>query len=825
MQAIYDVLKDAPQNSPSLKHASNDAIKALMLPEVCKHKDKEVRLYATGCMLYALKLHAPDSPFSDPQMETFFTQLIAAFRELHDPSGAHFELRKSLLETAAELKCCLLIYDLTDNTEALVLELFTSLLDALNSENLHIIQEPILLLLSSMVDDGEEPSQQLLDTILGRILPSTSEENLAAHHLTDALIRRCQSALQPSVQKFLTHLLEGRRTESELAGHCSDLILALHKTVPQITLPVLPHLAPSLVVDSEERRLDAVDLIASLLTATGAQSLLEDYPALPEALLGRLNDRCASIRVQVLSHAQSLIAASNTDELRRSIITAVSHRLQDPDEKVRIKGVQSLVSIVTEHPLLMSKEDLAALTARLRDKRLPVRKVAATQTAKLIRSWTLRWEDAFDAPQVHKRYVAQLALGLFTVAVSHDVELSWHIIEDVFRNNSSSSSNSSCGLFSPKVSVSAAAGWWAVIWKAGNKVQRASIFSLLQNRFAVQSQVRELLQLRDAVKSAKRQDGGDDNASPMLQQGQERMEMGLEVGGAQDKEQGPLQKQLERGLSHLGVSLGNRVRVAEGLQRIWAMKDNNIFKALTVLADHGTPGAEAHAAGKELISRVGSRGAVAEAALALVSRMVPTVVSPEVLGAALEATHDQSSRGDYGFDYDDEFLLDIAGTAPQLFAALLPTLSKLLTSDDQVANEVAAKVLSKAGHYVGVWTAHMQQEIPPSTFQALAELCTRATPAGAKAAVKSIVQLEQGLALQGKKTNDTSGLLKEIATKALRALGNDNNNGILSSHSRVLACLKAISSVLRAMPESVEDVGLEFYDFVMNDLLIMDMSR
>ena len=148
-----------------------------------------------------------------------------------------------------------------------------------------------------------------------------------------------------------------------------------------------------------------------------------------------------------------------------------------------------------------------------------------------------------------------------------------------------------------------------------------------------------------------------------------------------------------------------------------------------------------------------------------------------------------------------------------------------MISDDQVANEVAAKVLSKAGHCVGVWTARLQQEIPPSTFQALAELCTRATPAGAKAAVKSIVQLEQGLALQGKKINDSSGLLKQIAAEALRALGNDNKNGIMSSHSRVLACLKAISSVLRAMPELVEDFGLEFYDFVMNDLLMMDMSR
>lgn len=810
LQAIYEILRDAPQNSSSLKRASNDVTKSVAKPEICKHKDKEVRLYATGCMLYILKLHAPDSPFSDPQMETFFTQLIATFRELHDPSGTHFEFHKTLLETTADLKCCLLIYDLTDNTEAIVLELFTTLLDSLNSENLQIIQEPTLLLLSTMVDDGEEPSQQLLDTILGRILPSTTEDNLAAHHLADALIRKCQSALQPSVQKFLTRLLEGRRTESELAGHCSDLILALHKTVPQITLPVLPHLAPSLVVDSEERRLDAVNLIASLLTATGAQSLLEDYPALPEALLGRMNDRCSSIRVQVLSHAQSLVAASNTDELRRQITSAVSLRLQDPDEKVRIKGVQSLVSILIDHPLLTIKEDLAALTARLRDKRLPVRKEAATQTAKLVRSWTLRWEDAFAAPTLHKKYVAQLALGLCAMALSHDTELTWHILEDVFRI-----SNSANGVFSPKLSTAAAAGWWIVIWKAGNKQSRGCIFTLLQNMCAVQSQVQELLQLREAIKTAaKRQDDGMNDAS--------HMEMGMPVGGVQDKEQVQLQNQLEKGISHLAVSLGNRVRIVEGLQRIWTMKDNNIFKALTVLADCGTPLTDAHAAGKELVSRVGNRGAVAEAAVALVSRMIPAIISPEIVESALEATHEQSTRGDYGFEFDDEFLLDIADAAPQLFASLMPTLSKLLTSDDQIANELAAKVLSKAGQFVGLWASHLQQEISPSSLQALVDLCSRATPAGAKAAVKSIVYLEKSAGAGGSRR--APGLLKQIASEALRALA-DDKIGISSSHSRVLACLKSISSVLRAVPEFVEDFGLEFYDFVMNDLLMMDMSR
>ena len=72
-----------------------------------------------------------------------------------------------------------------------------------------------------------------------------------------------------------------------------------------------------------------------------------------------------------------------------------------------------------------------------------------------------------------------------------------------------------------------------------------------------------------------------------------------------------------------------------GLQKLWEQKDNHIFKALAILAAFGTPLKDAAAAGKEVQQRVGSKGPVAEAARALVARMTPAILPPEVLRTAM----------------------------------------------------------------------------------------------------------------------------------------------------------------------------------------------
>lgn len=81
-----------------------------------------------------------------------------------------------------------------------------------------------------------------------------------------------------------------------------------------------------------------------------------------------------------------------------------------------------------------------------------------------------------------------------------------------------------------------------------------------------------------------------------------------------------------------------------GLQKLLEAKDNHIFRGLSTLAATGCTFAEAAAAAKDVLQRVGSKGPAADLARVLVARMTPNLLPPEALHAAMEEA-EQSDDG------------------------------------------------------------------------------------------------------------------------------------------------------------------------------------
>lgn len=582
----------------------------LNVTQIKPTKLQEVRLYAAVCAVYTLRLHAPENPYTDSQMEVLFRLLLTIFKDLNEPSAAHFRVCLGLLETTAQIKICLLMLDL-DNADSLVLDLFSTLFESINEENQRIIESPTLEVLSIMIDESDDVPQPLLDCILGHLLPSATNSNPASHALSQQLLRRSQTVIQPYVQKFLTKLLEGRRVESEICGSCSQLILQVHQAAPQIMLPVMPHLQPSLQVEAEERRLEAVDLICALLESPGGQGLLADYPALSDAVLGRLNDRSSEVRARVLSHAKNLADAFLDEKERRKVVEAVTQRLQDPEERIRSAAAAALCSIASKHPHVPRTAEYHALVSRLRDKRMAVRHEVATQIAKLIKVWSLQWENG-NQGAVRKGLVVELAMGLCTLALMRDTSLAAHILDDLFKG----------GVFPSKLSPESSADWWSLMWKGAGEQGRTALCALLRGKCDLQRQVMELLHVREIIKEghidADGCGGGDGQASLVS-----------------DAEQ-----QFKYHLSVLSSMLRDVSKSEEGVQRLFAMKDNHIFRGLFVLSTFGTSFEDALHAARDIQSRVGSRGPVAEVLQVLCARLTPNVISPEVLVAAIRLAHE-----------------------------------------------------------------------------------------------------------------------------------------------------------------------------------------
>ena len=225
-----------------------------------------------------------------------------------------------------------------------------------------MLEGTVLELLRSMIEEADDLPQQQLDVLLWRLLPAHRAEHPAGHALAAALLpglvccrhwllQRTETVVQPHLQKLLTALLLGSRTDSELkddyhslfyavracravhaalfmrrggplrvaectismqvpssvpicrgnqpafpalqlALHCPlPVCLQIHETVPQALLPVMPLLKEELEVEGDKRSA-AVDLVARLFTQhPHGSDIIEEYQALFDALLKRACDK------------------------------------------------------------------------------------------------------------------------------------------------------------------------------------------------------------------------------------------------------------------------------------------------------------------------------------------------------------------------------------------------------------------------------------------------------------------------------------------------------------------------------------------------------
>lgn len=82
-------------------------------------------------------------------------------------------------------------------------------------------------LLRAMVEEADDLPQSQLDILLTRLLPAHAAEAPASHAATKALLQRTQTTVQPYLQRLLTGLLSGARSDSELRGDYHSVFYAV----------------------------------------------------------------------------------------------------------------------------------------------------------------------------------------------------------------------------------------------------------------------------------------------------------------------------------------------------------------------------------------------------------------------------------------------------------------------------------------------------------------------------------------------------------------------------------------------------------------------
>ena len=85
-------------------------------------------------------------------------------------------------------------------------------------------------LLSTMLEEGDDVSQRLLDTILGAMVPPKREANAEAAVFTRELIQANQATLASHIQRLLACMMAGNTADTAL--ECSYRTLLLEVQLP-----------------------------------------------------------------------------------------------------------------------------------------------------------------------------------------------------------------------------------------------------------------------------------------------------------------------------------------------------------------------------------------------------------------------------------------------------------------------------------------------------------------------------------------------------------------------------------------------------------------
>lgn len=755
-----EVLEQASQEESSREAASELAM-ALVHKSVIKHRDKGVRVSAAYCLSNVLRLYAAetDLPWDLPQQEEVFILFIWTFRLLETANSPLFTKCLSILELIGQTKCCVLMLDW--DSEDIVCDLFQVMCEAINPSNKEQIWAPALEVMAGIVEETDKMPQQLLDTMLSYLLPPACEEHPEACEMIGQLLQRTERLIQPPLQRYLTSMIDGTCTQSDLKDEYHLLIYQVYKLCPQVLLPVLPHLDGELRTPVESHRIAAVQLLGKLLALPGS-TIAEDHPELFDALLQRCKDAKGPVRVVALHTCSDLLHSLASHAKQQEVLQLLAERMLDPDDKVRAAACACVCKAAVADLQSMTVKALHSVCIRLRDTKLAVRKEAAAQLFSVFRTHcsAARVGEVTSAEELVAWIPGRVLL--------HANDMGQYIWDVVLKP----------GLLPAKLSPADAARHWTAIFLAANAKERQSLMEKVGARERLQAAVRHFLDLRAAKDSAK---AGE----------------------------------LKNALAQIAQMFADTSRALEHLLKISQMKDNNIFKDLSGLLQPSLDLPAASALAKSFLQRIGSRGATADFARSMCAILAPSLLPTSTVQGLLELA-EQLVLDDSGSDFCQaslQLLVAAADAAPSLYSQLGSKVAGMLGSEDAMLGHAATRILAAAGSDIAA--AHSRAEGAELDLQHLAckltELMARGPYKVTKAAVRALVR-----SLPAEQVQET---LQPLCRDILGRMADDSR---LLSQGNLGAVLQTVSSIGQLQPGIFAPHAPAFAAFVLHTLLPAD---
>ncbi|KAJ8504483.1 hypothetical protein OPV22_005369 [Ensete ventricosum] len=184
----------------SMSNALRPSMKALVVKELLRHSDIDVKVAVASCVSEITRITAPEAPYDDDLMKEVFQRIVQAFENLDDVSSRSFPKRVSVLETVAKVRSCVVMLDL--ECDSLIIDMFHHFLKTIRPNHSEKIFSSMETIMTLVLEESEDISPDLILCLLDSVKSYNKDILPAARRLAEKVISKCAGKLKPYLMEL-----------------------------------------------------------------------------------------------------------------------------------------------------------------------------------------------------------------------------------------------------------------------------------------------------------------------------------------------------------------------------------------------------------------------------------------------------------------------------------------------------------------------------------------------------------------------------------------------------------------------------------------------
>lgn len=200
------------------------------------------------------------------------------------------------------------------------------------------------------IEECNTIDQDLLDTLLLPLLPSSQVKNRTAYEYISVVLIDNFERIQAPVSAFINHVLlgvalPGDAKISRLSAHVYPLIVELHEIHPELLRRVLPSISVQLQVEEKHTSSNPLKVLRELFSSDHADSATE-FSKNFEDFLGRFDDVLGVVRLAKDNYVNLMSSTHNDCDATKG------------DKQINVSSKIDDAMAVTDLPLISRADDL-----------------------------------------------------------------------------------------------------------------------------------------------------------------------------------------------------------------------------------------------------------------------------------------------------------------------------------------------------------------------------------------------------------------------------------------------------------------------------------